>query len=155
MCKKCWAVIVLLLALNVGMAYKFLVQGNVEQGSDGRVAIQLNAGERDFVLAEMRMFLETVQAIVANVNKGDMQAVAAAARKVGGAAQQAVPGALMGKLPVAFKKLGFDTHSKFDQLALDAEEMGDKTVIMDQLETLMQNCVGCHAAHRIDTVAEM
>lgn len=145
----------MLLAVNVGMAYKFLVQGSVEQGSDGRVAIQLNAGERDFVLAEMRMFLETVQAIVANLNKGDMKAVAAAARQVGGAAQQAVPGALLGKLPVAFKKLGFDTHTKFDQLALDAEEMGDKAVIMDQLEILMQNCVGCHAGHRIDTVAEM
>jgi cytochrome c556 len=56
----------------------------------------------------------------------------------------------MGKLPMEFKQLGFDTHTKFDQLALDAEQMGDKDQVLEQVGKLMQNCVACHAAYRID-----
>jgi len=79
-----------------------------------------------------------------------MKLVAESARKSGKAAQGAVPGTLVGKLPVAFKKLGFDTHARFDQLALDAEEFGDSDHAMSQLSTLMENCVACHAAYRFD-----
>ena len=61
----------------------------------------------------------------------------------------------MGKLPMAFKQLGFDTHTKFDQLALDAEQMGDSGQTLEQLGVLMQNCVGCHAGYRIDPVVKM
>ena len=65
-----------------------------------------------------------------------------------------VPGTLVGKLPVQFKKLGFDTHAKFDQLALDAEEFGDSDHALSQLSTLMKNCTACHAAYRFDISGE-
>ncbi|NOY15605.1 MAG: cytochrome c, partial [Gammaproteobacteria bacterium] len=55
-----------------------------------------------------------------------------------------------GKLPLAFKKLGFDTHAKFDQLAMDANDLGDRDHTLQQLSTLMENCVACHAAYRIN-----
>ena len=80
-----------------------------------------------------------------------MQAVAESARSAGLAAQQGVPGSLMGKLPVEFKKLGYDTHAKFDELALDAEQLGDEEHALSQLGVLMQNCVACHAAYRLET----
>ena len=144
------AIIILLLLVIGGGFYKFMIQGSTVESSDGRLAIQLNAGERDMVLAEMRAFLETVQNIVRGVTEDDMQFVAESARKVGMAAQGEVPGSLVGKLPIKFKKLGFDTHTKFDQLALDASDMGDKDNVLIQLSVLMQNCVGCHAAYRID-----
>ena len=73
MCKKCWIIVALLVAVTTGMIYKFMIQGSVEASADGRLSIQLDPGERDLVLAEMRMFLESVQAITANVSKGDMQ----------------------------------------------------------------------------------
>ncbi len=63
---------------------------------------------------------------------------------------QGVPGTLMGKLPLEFKKLGFDTHTRFDQLALDAEQLGDPGHSLTQLAELMQNCVACHAAYRFE-----
>lgn len=72
------------------------------------------------------------------------------ARKSGKAAQSAVPGTLVGKLPMQFKQSGSDTHARFDQLALDAEEFGDGGHVLSQLATLLQNCVSCHAAYRID-----
>ena len=55
--KKCVVVIVLLLFVIAGGIYKFVFQGSVSVGNDGRVAILLNSSERDLVLAEMRAFL--------------------------------------------------------------------------------------------------
>ncbi len=148
--KKCVATILLLLIVIMAGAYKFLIQGSGIKSTDGRMAIQLTAGERDLVLGEMRAFLESVQLITQGIAENNMSLVAESARKVGRAAQGEVPGSLMGKLPIAFKKLGFDTHSKFDQLALDAESFGDREQALQQLSVLMQNCVACHAGHRLD-----
>ena len=144
--KKCTVIIVFLMLVIGGGIYKFIFQGSVSESTDGRMAVHLDAGETDLVLMEMRMFLDAVQQIVKGVNENDMKLVAEAARKVGKEAQLAVPGTLMGKLPIELKKLGFDTHTKFDQLAMDAEELGDSGHAMEQLATLMQNCVACHAA---------
>ena len=152
MCKFCWALTLVLLLAVSAMTYKFILSGSVAPSSDGRQALLLEQGERDLVLAEMRAFLESVQSITAAVGKKDSVQIAIAARKVGAAAQQAVPGSLAGKLPLSFKKLGFDTHKKFDALALDADELEDPEHSLQQLSELMQNCVACHAAYRIDTV---
>ncbi|MCU7958638.1 MAG: hypothetical protein KZQ58_01290 [gamma proteobacterium symbiont of Bathyaustriella thionipta] len=148
--KKCWLIISVLLLIIFGGAYKFLIQGSVSESADGRMAIQVNAGERDLILAEMRAFLISVQQITQAISKDDMQLLADSARKVGKAAQGEVPGTLIGKLPIEFKKLGFATHSKFDQMALDAESLGDSAYALQQLSELMQNCVACHAAYRLD-----
>jgi len=148
--KKCFAMIALLLLVIVGGVYKFIFQGSVTESTDGRFLIQLSAGERDLVLEEMRAFLDSVQKITKAATENDMKMVAESARKVGKAAQAAVPGTLVGKLPIAFKKLGFDTHIKFDELALNAEDFGDSNQVLIQLSNLMQNCVACHATYRID-----
>jgi len=146
----CW-ILTLVFALATGtLAYVFLIRGQTLPGGDGRVAIVLEAGERDLVLTEMRGFLIAVQGIIDAVVRADAAAVATAARQVGAAAQQGVPATLVGKLPMEFKKLGFDTHRKFDQLALDAEQFGEAAAALPALAELMHNCVGCHAAYRID-----
>ena len=146
--KKCSGIIAFLLLVIAGGTYKFIFQGSISERADGRVAIHLNTGERDLVLTEMRLFLESIQKITAGIAESDMQLVAEYARKAGKAAQGGVPGTLVGKLPVGFKISGSDTHKKFDQLALDAEEFGDGDHALSQLSTLMQNCVSCHAAYR-------
>lgn len=133
-----------------GGAYKFLFQGVTEQASDGRMAIKLNENEKNLVLEEMRAFLTSTQQIIASINSKDLKQVAKSARAVGRAAQDAVPGTLMGKLPMEFKKLGVDTHNKFDLLAMDAEQLEDAAHSMNQLEELLQNCVACHASYRIE-----
>ena len=146
---KCFGVIGLLLLVIAGGAYKFIIQGSTSSSTDGRTAIHLDAGERDMILAEMRAFLASVQQVTAGISENDLQRVAEHARKSGKAAQVAVPGTLMGKLPMQFKQLGLDTHTKFDQLAMDVEDLGDADHALAQLSMLMQNCVGCHAAYRI------
>jgi hypothetical protein len=153
MCKACWTLNVILILIVAGMAYKFIIAGTSAPGSDGRQALLLEPGERDLVQAEMRAFLESVQAITEGVGAQDMKRIEQAARRVGAEAQQAVPGSLIGRLPLGFKQLGLDTHKRFDTLALDAEQLGDPAHSLEQLSQLMQNCIACHSAYRIDTVS--
>ena len=150
-CKLSWSISGILLIVIVAMGYKFMVAGSVVPATDGRQALVLEPAERDIVLTEMRMFLSSVQRITQALTTEDLQAAIKAAREVGAAAQQTVPGTLMGKLPLPFKKLGFDTHTKFDALALDAEQLGDPQHTLEQLATLMNNCVGCHEAYQIQS----
>jgi len=147
-------VVVLLLAV-VGMGYKFILSGEVVATADGREAIVLEPAERDMVLAEMRQFLESIQAISEGIVNDDMAAVVNAARPMGTAAQQGVPGSLVRKLPLGFKTMGFDTHTQFEQLALDAEQLGDGEYALGQLVELMQNCTACHAMYRFETAASL
>lgn len=148
--KKCLTIISLLLLVIAGGAYKFIVQGSVKDNTDSRSTILLSSGERDIVLTEMRAFLTSVQKISYGIANNDMELVAEYARKAGKAAQGEVPGTLVGKLPLQFKQLGFDTHKKFDQLAMDADDLEDGSHSLNQLSELMNNCVSCHAAYRID-----
>lgn len=138
----------LLLLLCGGLVFKFVIQGSVGTASDGRTAIYLEPSERDIVLAEMRTFLQSVQQITSGLSGDGMQQVAEAARQVGMLTAGQVPGSLMGKLPIGFKRLGMDIHGKFDQMALDAKDLGDKGLVLEQLAVLMQNCVACHARFR-------
>ena len=155
MCKLCWASVLVLLLAVAGMGYKFILSGKVMPTPDGREAIVLAPAERDMVLGEMRAFLETVQTITEGISNDDMPSVAKAARAMGAAAQQDVPGSLVRKLPLNFKKLGFGTHRKFDQLALDAEQLGDAEHTLGQLAELLQNCTACHVMYRFETAATM
>lgn len=150
MCKSCWSIVLVLLVLSAGLAYKFIVQGKVIETPDARTIIQLTSKERDFVLFEMRVFLQSVQQITDGIVNDDMEQVSKSARKSGHSAAVAVPGSLVGKLPIAFKKMGSDTHAKFDALALDAEQLGDSNHTLMQLNTLLENCVSCHAAFRFE-----
>ncbi len=120
---------------------------------DARQAIVLDSEERAVVLTEMRIFLQSVQQVTEGISNDDMDRVAIAARQSGRNAQGAMPASLPGKLPVAFKKLGFDTHAKFDALALDAEQLGDGGHALEQLGQLLNNCIACHAAFRFEVSA--
>ncbi len=146
----CWMLVVVLFLLSGGLAYKFIIQGSVGTASDGRTAIYLEQSERDLVLKEMRTFLLSVQQITVGLNQDDLQQVAQAAHQVGMAAAGGMPGSLTGKLPIGFKRLGMDTHGKFDQMALDAKDIGDKGLVLEQLSELMENCVSCHDIYRFE-----
>jgi hypothetical protein len=146
--KTCLTTIALLLSVLLFAGYKFIT-GSVSAGKDGRQVVQLNAGERDLVLKEMRGFLHATQQIIEAANGNDMAALAASARRGGKAAVKGVPMSLHAKLPLAFKQLGHDTHSQFDQIALDAEQMGDASLSLSQLSNILKNCVSCHEIYRL------
>lgn len=128
-----------------------LTEDAIDMNGDprSRATIQLTPVEREFVLSEMRVFLESTQKIVNGITAGDMELVAEGARTSGRAAQTGMPGSLAGKLPSAFRQMGSDTHRRFDELALDAEQLGDEDHALSQLGSLLGNCVSCHSAFRI------
>lgn len=148
------AVIAVLVIAIAAMAYKFVVAGSVEPSADGRTAVVLEAGERDFVLAEMRGFVSALQQITAALARDDMKAVAAAARPLGMGAAHSAPVALVGKLPLEFKTLAFSVHRDFDAIALDAESLGDAKHSLGQLSDTLGKCAACHAAYRFKVASE-
>jgi mono/diheme cytochrome c family protein len=153
MARSCRVANALLVAAVAVMAYLWLVEGRSRTSTDGRTAIVLTPPERDLVLGEMRGFLVAVQAIAQAVATTDMAAVAASARKAGLAAAGEVPAALRAKLPLEFKKRGAAAHAAFDDIAAEAQDMGDREVVLRKLGTLLLNCTTCHAGYRLATEA--
>lgn len=150
-CKLCWSVTAAVLFLVAGIAVTFFVRGNTTESDDGRTAVLLNNAERTHVLGEMRGLLEAVEAITSAIAKDDMVAVSAAATAVGMGATGNEPITLIARLPLEFKTLGMGTHQAFDDLALEARDMGDRMVVLEQLSDILGNCTSCHAGYRFDT----
>lgn len=148
-CKLCWLVSLVLVVALAAMAYLFVVRGSVSESQDGRTAILLKGVERDFVLTEMREFLEAVEGITGAIGEDDMATVAAIATKYGSAAVGGVPLALMSKLPIEFKTLGLDTHAAFDDLATIATNSGDTKLVVTKLSDILGNCTTCHSGYRL------
>lgn len=149
-CKFCWLVSGVLFVTVATMAYLFVIKGSVIEASDGRTSILLTEGERNHVLGEMRMFLETVNDIIDGANTGDMATVAQSATAVGMILTKGEDPAMMAKLPIDFKTLGFSTHSAFDDLAQNATDFGDAKMVMTDLSGILNNCTSCHAGYRFD-----
>ena len=151
-CRLCWALTAVLIIGAIVVGSWFFVRGNVAASDDGRTAILLTEIERDFVLSEMRGLLEAVETITFELSENNMAGVAEAAKSVGMGSAGSEPLTLIAKLPLAFKTLGMSTHNAFDDLAMEAEDMGDGAVVLDQLSAILTNCTSCHAGYRFDVV---
>jgi len=146
---KCVGFIIILLGVIAGGFYLFLPVTDRVNTLDKRTLIKLAPSERQMVLAEMRSFLISVQQVSKGIANNEMSYVISAARNSGAIAQGRAPESLANKLPLAFKRMGLDTHRKFDLLAQDAEDLGDRDHALTQLSTLMKNCIACHEMYRI------
>lgn len=144
-CQFCRILNVLLLVAVIGLVYVFMISGEVIEGEDQRQAIVLEPAERAFVLTEMRGFLTTVQGITDAISRQDMETVARLAKGSGIATTAGTPVTLKTKLSLQFKQIGLSVHRDFDQLALDAEQLGDPAHSLRQLSDITAKCVACHA----------
>lgn len=151
--KVSWTITAVLAIMLAFVGFKF-VTGSTEQTDDGRTAIMMTAPERDMILSEMRTFLEGVQTIVEAIAADDMEVVAATATSIGMAATGGEPAQLIAKLPLDFKSLGMATHKAFDDLAMEATDMGDANIVLANLGDLMLRCTSCHAGYRFDVEDE-
>ncbi|MEO8332676.1 MAG: hypothetical protein ABI479_09595 [Gallionella sp.] len=146
-CKLSWGLVGVLLIIVALFAYKFTV-GEVQPSEDGRMAVMLTKDERNALLLEMRIWLQSSQEIMAAAAAKDFETVIKSAKASGMGAEAETPGSLFRKLPVEMKALGFDTRKKFDGIAADAEKLKDSTHTVVQLSEAMNNCVACHATFR-------
>ena len=146
-CKLSWGLVAALLVVVALFGYKFTV-GSVQPSDDGRQAVMLSKDERNALLLEMRVWLQSSQGILAAASEKDFDAVIQSAKASGMSAEAETPGSLFRKLPVEMKALGFDTRKKFDDIAADAEKFNDSSQIVSKLSVAMNNCIACHATYR-------
>ncbi|PWH86648.1 hypothetical protein [Brumimicrobium oceani] len=137
--------------LNLGLVYFFFIKGDTVQAEDNRTAIAVSPDNRDFVLAEMRLFLESVQQINQGIIEEDAGKVAEAGVQSGGSAVDHAPPGLVKSLPMAFKTLGFSTHQIFDDIAESAQSDFKPKKSREQLDLLLKNCVACHRNYKLET----
>lgn len=149
MAKLGWILFLIMTLIASALAYKFILSGKTEVAPDGRTVILFEESERTFFLNEMRNFLIAVQQITDGIEKDDMSQIAQAAKKVGSGDLAHVPPGIMGKLPLATKKMGLATHKAFDQMAMDAESLGDKDHSLSQLNKILSTCTACHTLYRV------
>ena len=122
------------------------------EGTDARPVIELSERHRALVLTEMRQFLSGLQLITEALSREDMERVVSEARTLGVAMSHHMPADLKQALPPEFRKLGDSVHSNFDQIALDAESLGDPAHTLSQLSETLSGCVACHSIYQIQVV---
>jgi hypothetical protein len=152
--KPHWIAIIILSSVLVAIGIKFIVLGNTASGDDGRIAVILEPAERQAVLGEMRLLLETTQSIVEALANNDLQSIEQSARAVGKAAISTVDFQLRAKLPLDFKKLGFATHYAFDDIADMAQAKAPIKDIQIKLADTMNNCVACHSSFQLPVITK-
>lgn len=146
-CKLSWTLVAVLTVIVAALGYKFTV-GNVKPSDDGRQAVILSKDERNALLLEMRVWLQSSQGILAAASEKDFDAVIKSAKASGMQAEADTPGALFRKLPVEMKALGFDTRGKFDDIAAEAAKSKDSNQVITKLSVAMNNCIACHEMYR-------
>jgi len=113
-----------------------------------REAMKLTSEQEAHVRYEMRGFLVALQGINEALAKQDFEAVARYARQSGTSAPQAAPRGLGKALPQKFREMGGATHVAFDQIAVDAQTIGDTRVVLEQVSGIMNQCIQCHSVYR-------
>ncbi|MDB4297461.1 hypothetical protein N9901_01770 [Flavobacteriaceae bacterium] len=149
--KPIWIIAVLSILLNITLVYVFVFKGDVAYVNDNRIELNMSNANRDFVLEEMRSFLESVQQINEGVTYGDASKVIQAGETSGGAVIEQTPKGLIKSLPIGFKQLGFSTHDIFDDISESAKEHFNPKETQQKLNSLLNNCVACHQSYKIVT----
>ncbi len=148
--KTCGIIVLLLVAVIAAMTWFFVIRGSGVKGEDGRTVVMLPPSDRAFFLAEMRGWLESVQAIAEALGNNDIKAAAEEAAKAGKVDMSKIPGSLLRRLPVEMKQLGFGTHAAFRDMAKTLQGGASAREGMKMLSSIMLNCVACHAGYRVD-----
>lgn len=144
--------LIISVSLNIALIYFFVFKGSVAKKDDSRTAINISPENREFVLAEMRGFLESIQAINEGIMENNPQKIIEAGDKAGSGAVHEAPAGLMRTLPLSFKSLGLGTHSKFDQIAKMARENYNQQEAQKQVSSILANCTACHASFKFQTL---
>ncbi len=144
-----WILAALFFLTSLFLLYFFLFKGKTVPAEDGRTAILMKAEHRNFVLQEMRGFLESVAQIHNGILKEDREQVISAARSSGGTVVEHAPAGLMARLPMEFKQMGFAVHGLFDAMADSLEAGASTELTRQQLNVQLNHCVACHKVFKI------
>ena len=144
------SLLVISIGVNAVLIRKMFVGSTQVIPNDTRVSIIVSQSNKDFVMHEMRTFVEALHQIHVGIEQNDPALIAKVARASGGSVAGHAPAGLLASIPAEFKAIGFDTHGKFDQIAESAEKNFDPKVTRGQVTELLSNCVACHKMYRMD-----
>ena len=144
------SLLVISIGVNAVLIRKMFVGNTQVIPNDTRVSIIVSQSNKDFVMHEMRTFVEALHQIHVGIEQNDPALIAKVARASGGSVAGHAPAGLLASIPAEFKTIGFDTHGKFDQIAESAEKNFDPKVTRGQVTELLSNCVACHKMYRMD-----
>jgi len=116
-------------------------------GFDDRSAVVLAPAEKAYVLTQMRLFVESIQAVAEGLGEGDLAEAAAARGMKRNSNDPAFPATLQAKLPDAWKQFGRGLRLGFDGPAQGLADGQNARQSLKQLSQLTTNCIGCHAAY--------
>ncbi len=111
-----------------------------------RNVVTLSPPEREFMLNEMRYYLDMIWVTSDALSRDDFDTVAKVARsRIPAMSSSPLPPNLEAKLPAAYKTYWRATHATVDELASTAERSRSSRETLRQLGVVMQGCNECHA----------
>jgi len=116
--------------------------------ADARINLRLTPQERVEFLSEMQGMLKSIQGIIAGIGDSDREKIAQWAKYSGNRMARATPDSVRKKLPQSFREIGGPTHMMFEELVIRSET-DDMDMLASFTGELMQQCISCHAAFRI------
>lgn len=120
---------------------------------DTREAAVRTEAERAFILGQMRLFLQSTQAITSALAKNDLKTVMdeAAARGRKGTPLSEIPPAMKAKETPAWTAMMAGARTGFDDMAKAAHDGAPPIELIGMLGDTMRNCVACHQSYRLAT----
>jgi hypothetical protein len=117
-----------------------------------RNVIALSGPEREFMLNEMRFYLDMLWVTSDALSHNDFDTVAKVARsRIPAMSYSQLPATLESKLPKEFLAYWKSTHALVDELALTAENSRSQSETLRQLATVLRRCNECHAIFQFQT----
>ena len=134
------------------LAYILLFTGTelVKNEKDTRITVKYAPDLRDFVLSEMRDYLEVIAEIQQGIAEDNPDKIYKAASRQGQASIEDTPARLLKLSPIPCKKMGFAGHHLFQAIADSAKTNYNPKTTIKQLSALTNNCISCHRTYKID-----
>ena len=120
---------------------------------DAREPAVRTEAERAFILGQMRLFLQSTQAITVALGKNDLKTVEdeATARGRKGTPASSIPPGMKAKETPAWTAMMGGARAGFDDIATAAHQGAPPSALIGMLGETMTNCVACHQNYRLAT----
>lgn len=135
--------------LNVFLGIKFLTPDKpVRLAKDTRQSVPIKEEHRQFVMAEMRTFVESLQQIRQGLAEDNPERIIAAGKRSG--ISVSPPKELRESLPQGFLQMGGPTHRLFEAIADSTLIHYRAELVEKQFDQLLNRCVACHKTYRFN-----
>ncbi len=143
--------LIFFIATTLGLLYILLFAGTeiVKMPNDSRITVNYAPDLHKLVLSEMRDYLEVMNEIQQGVATENPEMIYNAAIRQGLASFEDTPARLLKMSPLACKKMGFQGHKIFQEIADSAKTNYNAATTARQMAKLTNNCITCHRTYKL------